>query len=66
MSVAGAKTSWDFAQTRGNASKNIENCLNNYGFQNQVCLEMLNPGTEILSTNEFTNALEYVSKINAD
>jgi len=66
MSVAGAKTSWDFAQTRGNASKNIENCLNNYGFQNPVCLEMLNPGTEILSTNEFTNALEYVSKINAD
>jgi hypothetical protein len=66
MSVAGAKTSWDFAQIRGQASKNIESCLNNYGFQNQVCLGMLNPGTEILSITEFVNALEYVSQRNTD
>lgn len=60
MSIAGAKTSWDFAQTRGNASKAIEHCLINYGYQNQICLNMLNPGAEILSIDEFTGALDYV------
>lgn len=65
MSIAGVKTSWDFSQIRGDASKNIENCLNNYGYQNQVCLDMLNPGTKILSIAEFTNALEYVSRRHA-
>ena len=60
MSIAGIKTSWDFAQTRGNASKDIENCLVNYGYQNQVCLNMLNPGAVILTVDEFTGALDYV------
>lgn len=60
MSVAGVKTSWDFAQTRGNASKDIESCLINYGYQNQVCLNMLNPGDEILSIDEYKGALDYV------
>jgi hypothetical protein len=65
MSIAGVKTSWDFSQVRGDASKNIENCLNNYGYKNQVCLEMLNPGTKILSVTEFNNALEYLYKKHA-
>lgn len=65
MSIAGVKTSWDFSQIRGDASKDIENCLTNYGYKNQVCLEMLNPGTKILSNTEFTKALEYIYKRHA-
>ena len=63
MFISGLKTSWDFAQIRGDASKQIENCLSNYGYQNQVCIAMLNPGAEILSTTEFIDALEYVSRL---
>ena len=63
MFISGLKTSWDFAQIRGDASKQIENCLSNYGYQNQACIAMLNPGAEILSTTEFIDALEHVSRL---
>ena len=60
MSLAGAKTSFDFAQIRGHTSANIENCITNFGYYDEVCLDLLNPGTEILSFNEFTDALGYL------
>jgi hypothetical protein len=61
MSMAGAKTSFDFADIRGNASANIENCVIKSGYYDEVCVDLLNPGTEILSLNEFTDALKYIS-----
>ncbi len=61
MSMAGAKTSFDFANIRGNASANIENCITKSGYYDEACVDLLNPGTKILSLNEFTDALKYIS-----
>ena len=61
MSISGFKTSWDFAQNRGNASNLIRVCIDKNGFQNQLCLKMLDPGSKILDTNEFSEAVEYLS-----
>lgn len=60
MSLAGAKTSFDFAQIRGNTSANIEKCITNFGYYDELCIDLLNPGTDILSFDEFTDALGYV------
>jgi len=60
MSISGFKTSWDFAQIRGNASNQISICIDKNGFQNQLCLKMLDPGSKILDANKFSEAVEYL------
>jgi hypothetical protein len=60
MSISGLKTSWDFAQIRGNASNQISICIDKNGFQNQLCLKMLDPGSKILDANKFSEAVEYL------
>lgn len=60
MSLAGAKTSWDFADIRGRESTDIENCLIDKGYQDLTCIQLLNPGPEILSFDEFADALSYL------
>ena len=60
MSLAGAKTSWDFAEIRGRESADIENCLINKGYQDLTCRQLLNPGPDVLSGSEFADALNYL------
>jgi len=60
MTFSGLKTSSDFIDTRFNQSERIENCIFEYGLKNEFCLDILNPGTEILSESEFSDAIDYI------